>query len=325
MRFPPGPDALGGEYTFMCTGVHICARWIQSSPMPTLDSTAERLRARLSDGPPLLLPGCADPLTARIAADLGYEAVYASGAGISNAMLGLPDLGLATLTEMTDQVRRICDAIDIPVLVDLDTGHGNALNARRAIRAMESAGAAAIQIEDQVFPKRCGHFDGKAVVTIEEMRSKLTAVLDARRDPATVVIARTDAIAVEGFDRAIERANAYAEAGADLVFVEAPRTREQLEELPLRVASPLVVNMVEGGLTPLCGLDELERMGYRVILYANTALRAGMLAVQDALRRLRDEGGTAGFLDRLLSWEERQRLVGTPEFRELDARYATDD
>jgi 2-methylisocitrate lyase-like PEP mutase family enzyme len=289
------------------------------------ESIATRLRERLNGGPALLLPGCADALTARIAADLGYEAVYASGAGISNALLGLPDLGLATLTEMSDQVRRICDAVDVPVVVDLDTGHGNALNARRAVRAMESAGAAAVQIEDQVFPKRCGHFDGKAVIGTAEMRAKLTAVLEGRRDPATVVIARTDAIAVEGFDGAIERANAYADAGADLIFVEAPRTREQLEELPSRIDAPLVVNMVEGGMTPLVGLADLERFGYRVVLYANTALRAGMLATQEALRRLRDEGGTDGFVDRLLPWDERQRLVGTPEMRDLEARYATDD
>lgn len=292
--------------------------------MAPADTPAARLRARLAHGPPLLLPGCADALTARIAADAGHEAIYATGAGISNALLGLPDLGLATLTEMTDQVGRICDAVDVPVVVDLDTGHGNALNARRAVRAMETVGAAAIQIEDQVFPKRCGHFDGKAVVSRAEMIAKIAAALDARRDPGTVVIARTDAIAAEGFEAALERANAYADAGADLVFVEAPRTRQQLEDLPRRVGAPLVVNMVEGGLTPLLGADELGSMGYRVVLYANTALRAGMLAVQEALRRLRDERGSAAFLDRLIDWDERQRLVGTNEMRALESRYAAD-
>ena len=309
----------------MCTRVQPAVGWIQSVPMPPADSPAARLRARLSEGPPLLLPGCADAVTARIAADVGYEAIYASGAGISNALLGLPDLGLATLTEMTDQVRRICEAVEIPVVVDLDTGHGNALNARRAIRAMEAAGAAAVQLEDQVFPKRCGHFDGKEVVSRSEMLAKLAAVLDARRDPATVVVARTDAIAVDGFEAAIDRANAYAEAGADLVFVEAPRTREQLAELPRRVEAPLLVNMVEGGLTPVLGLDELSGLGYRVVLYANTALRAAMLASRDALRRLREDGGSAAFVERLLPWDERQRLVGTDEMRAVEARYATDD
>lgn len=292
--------------------------------MGSADTPAARLRARLDEGPPLLLPGCADALTARIAADTGYEAIYATGAGISNALLGLPDLGLASLTEMVDQVRRICDAVDIPVVADLDTGHGNALNARRAMRAMEAAGAAAVQIEDQVFPKRCGHFDGKEVVGAAEMGAKIAAVLDARRDAATVVIARTDAIASEGLDAAIERANAYAEAGADLVFVEAPRTRDELEALPRRVNAPLLVNMVEGGLTPLLDLDELAALGYRVVLYANTALRAGMLATQEALGRLRQDGGSAAFRERLVSWEERQRLVGTEELRGLEARYTTD-
>lgn len=294
-------------------------------PMAASDTLAARLRRRIDEGPPLLLPGCADALTARIAADVGYEAVYATGAGISNALLGLPDLGLATLTEMVDQVRRICDAVEIPVVVDLDTGHGNALNARRAVRAMEAAGAAAVQIEDQVFPKRCGHFDGKEVVSRAEMLAKLAAVLDARRDRSTVVIARTDAIAVEGFDAAVERANAYAEAGADVVFVEAPHTREQLVELPRRVQAPLLVNMVEGGLTPVLGLDELGTLGYRIVLYANTALRAAMLASRDALARLREDGGSAAFVERLMPWDERQRLVGTDELRALEQRYATDD
>lgn len=289
------------------------------APPPT---RAGRLRALLARDDPLLLPGCADAVTARIAADVGFEALYATGAGISNALLGLPDVGLATLTEIADQVRRMCDVVDLPVVADMDTGHGNAVNAVRATRMFERAGAAALQVEDQVVPKRCGHFDGKDVVPLDEMVAKLRAVLDARIDPQTVVIARTDALAVEGVDAAIERANAYAGAGADLVFVEAPITRELLAELPKRIAAPLVANMVEGGATPLCDVPELGEMGYRVVLFANTALRSAMQAVRSSLVVLREDGGSGRLLDALVDWDERQRLVGKPEIDRLEARYA---
>ncbi len=290
--------------------------------MPLSSTAAVRLRARLAEPSPLLLPGCADALTARIAVDVGFEALYASGAGISNAMLGLPDVGLASMTEVVDQVRRICDAVDVPVIADMDTGYGNPVNARRAVRALEGAGVAGIQVEDQVFPKRCGHFAGKDVIALDEMRAKLLAVLEGRRDPQTVVIARTDAIAVEGADAAIARANAYADMGADLVFVEAPPNSELLAELPRLVRAPLVANMVEGGLTPPASLTELGAMGYRVVLFANTALRAGMLAAHGALKTLRDEGTSANILDRLVGWEERQRLVGKPEIDDFEKRYS---
>ncbi len=282
---------------------------------------ASALRARLDEGSALLLPGCADALTARVAADVGFEAVYATGAGIANALLGVPDVGLATLTEVVDQVRRMRDAVEIPIVADMDTGFGNAVNAVRALTSLERAGAAGVQIEDQVFPKRCGHFAGKEVIPVGEMSAKLRAVLDARLDPDTVVIARTDAIATEGIDAAVERANTYLEVGADLAFVEAPPTREALAELPRRVRGALVANMVEGGLTPLCTLEELDAMGYRVALFANTALRSAMLGMRESLLALRADGGSAGFLDRLISWDERQRLVGKPEVDRLEARY----
>ena len=291
--------------------------------MSSASSPARILRVRLGRTEPLLLPGCADALTARIADDLRFEALYATGSGISNALLGQPDVGLATLTEIAEQVRRICDATDLPVVADLDTGHGNAINARRSVRLIEAAGAAGIQIEDQVFPKRCGHFSGKQVISPDEMCAKLASVLDGRRDPDTIVIARTDALAVEGVDGAVERANRYAEAGADLVFIEAPPTREIMAALPGLVRAPLVANMVEGGLTPLASVAELGDMGYRVVLFANTALRAAMLAVQTTLRQLRADGGSANVLHQLIAWDERQRLVGKPEIDELEARYAT--
>lgn len=287
-------------------------------------SPGGRLRRLLAGPGPLVLPGCADALTARLAVRAGFEAVYATGAGIANALLGLPDVGLTTMTEVVDQVARIAAAVDVPVVADIDTGYGNALNARRAVVEVERAGAAAVQIEDQAFPKRCGHFDGKEVVPLPEMLVRIQAARDARRDPALVVIARTDALAVEGFEAAVERGRAFAEVGADLVFVEAPRTLEQLAALPGLIPAPLVVNMVEGGRTPPASAAELGAMGYRVVLFANTALRAGALAVRDALAELRATGDSRGLADRLLSWEDRQDLVGLPEIEALEVRYRVD-
>jgi 2-methylisocitrate lyase-like PEP mutase family enzyme len=274
---------------------------------------------------PLVVPGCADALTARIAADVGFPALYATGAGISNALLGLPDLGLATFTEVLDQVARICAAVDVPVIADIDTGYGNALNTYRAVREFERAGVAAVQIEDQQFPKRCGHFTGTQTVAAAEMVGKIEAALDARRDDSLVVIARTDAIHAAGVDDAVKRARTYAQAGADLVFVEAPATAAVLEELPRLIDAPLVANMVEGGRTPLFDARQLGAMGYRVVLFANTALRASALAARDVLHALRQDGGSGAVLDRLLSWDERQRLVGLPELEERAARYAITD
>lgn len=280
------------------------------------------LRALLASPEPLLVPGCVDALSARVAVDVGFEAIYATGAGISNALLGAPDVGLATMTEISEQVRRICDAVDVPVIADMDTGYGNAVNAARAVRVFERAGAAAVQIEDQIFPKKCGHFDRMEVVSLAEMRGKLRAVLDSRLNPQTVVIARTDAIAAEGPEAAVERANAYADLGADLVFVEAPPSRELLAELPSRIRAPLVANMVEGGRTPLCDLAELGAMGYRVVLFANAALRASVHAMHRALATLREDGGSGRLLDTMISWQERQRLVGKDEIDRVQQTYA---
>ena len=284
----------------------------------------ERLRALLARSDPLVLPGCADALTARLAEAAGFDAIYATGAGFANSAFGLPDLGLTTMTEVVEAVARISSAVALPVVADLDTGFGNALNVRRAVTEIERAGAAAVQIEDQVFPKRCGHFEHKEVVPAAEMVAKVRAALDARRGAGLVVIARTDAIAVEGFEAAVERACAYAEAGADLAFVEAPESLEQLAALPGRIPVPLVANVVEGGLTPPLGAAELGVLGYRVVLFANTALRAAALAVRDVLGELRQSGDSRGFSDRLLPWSERQALVGLPELEALEARYRAD-
>jgi 2-methylisocitrate lyase-like PEP mutase family enzyme len=292
---------------------------------PAGAAMGRKLRDLIEAERPLVVPGCADALTARIATSVGFPALYATGAGISNALLGLPDLGLATFTEVLDQVARICAAVDVPVIADIDTGYGNALNTYRAVREFERAGVAAVQIEDQEFPKRCGHFTGTQTVSTAEMVSKIQAALDARRDGSLVVIARTDAIHGLGVDEAVERAGAYAKAGADLIFVEAPPTAEVLEALPRQIDAPLVANMVEGGRTPLFDARQLGAMGYRMVLFANTALRAGALAVRDVLRVLRQDGGSGAVLDRLLSWDDRQQLVGLPELQERAARYAIDD
>ena len=271
-----------------------------------------------------MLPGCADALTARLAERAGFEAIYATGAGIANTLLGVPDVGLTTMTEIADQVRRITAAVNAVVVVDIDTGFGNAINARRAVQEMERAGVAAVQIEDQVFPKRCGHFSGKDVISQAEMVAKLRAVLDARRDPDLVIIARTDAVAVEGFEAGVARARAYAHAGADLIFVEAATTDEQLAALPKLVPAPLVANMVEGGKTPLHSVAELGEMGYRAVIYANAAMRMGAAAVRDAFEEMRATGDTRGLLDRMLAREDRQALVGLPEVEALEARYRVD-
>lgn len=291
-----------------------------SAPTP-----ARRLRALLAgDGDPLVLPGAADALTARLAERAGFDAVYVTGAGIANVVLGAPDVGLTTLSEVVRQVEHIADAVEVPLLVDMDTGFGNAINARRAVRDLERAGAAGIQVEDQTFPKRCGHFAGKEIVPLPAMLAKLRAVLDARRDADTVVVARTDAIAVDGFEAAIERALAFVETGADVVFVEAPRTREELAALPGRIHAPLLANMVEGGKTPLATAAELGAMGYRAVLFANAAMRVAARAAGEALAELRRTGDAAPLIDRMLSWEDRQALVGLPEIEALERRYAED-
>lgn len=297
----------------------------RSSPDGSPGATpGQRLRALLDRPEPLVLPGCSDALTARLAVGAGFEAVYATGAGIANTLLGVPDVGLTTMTELVDQVARITAAVEVPVVADIDTGFGNAINARRAVVEFERAGVAAIQIEDQVFPKRCGHFSGKEIIPLAEMLAKLQAVLEARRDAGLVVIARTDALAVDGFEAAIERGRAFAEAGADVVFIEAPVLLDQLAALPGRVPAPLIANMVEGGHTPLFGADELGDMGYRIVLFANTAMRVGARAMRDALTELRVTGDSRPLQDRMLSWEDRQALVGLPEIEALEARYRVD-
>lgn len=289
--------------------------------MTALPSPGRRLRELLDSPEVLVLPGAADALTARIAVDAGFDAVYATGAGFANAGFGLPDVGLISSSEVVEHVRRICDVVDVPVVVDADTGYGGVLNVHRTVRALERAGAAAIQLEDQVEPKRCGHFDGQTVVPTADMVDKLTAALDARSDPDVVIIARTDAREREGFEAAMERAIAYAEAGADVVFFEAPRSREELAAIPQRVPAPCLVNIVEGGKTPLFSAADAQQLGFRIALYPNTALRVAAHAVQGAMAVLREQGTTESLVPQMLAWSERQRLVGLADAQEREAKY----
>lgn len=288
--------------------------------------TPSRLRALLQSGDlPLLLPGAPNALTARVIEEAGFEAAYVSGAGVTNTFLGMPDLGLMSVTELTSHVAAMADAVEIPLVVDADTGFGSALNVGRTVRALERAGAAAIQLEDQVAPKKCGHFVGKEVVSIDEMVGKIKAAVDAREDDDLVIVARTDALAIEGIGPACERANVYREAGADVLFVEAPTTLEQMREITSSVSGSHVANMVEGGLTPILSRDELAELGFSVALYANAAMRGAVRGMREVLGHLAKHGDTSEAAELMISWQDRQALVRKPEFDALDARYADEE
>ncbi|CAB4570864.1 unannotated protein [freshwater metagenome] len=271
----------------------------------------------------LTLPGAYDALSARLIQAEGFSAVYLTGAGLANSMLGVPDIGLVTVTELRDHVARVAETVDIPLVVDGDTGFGNAVNTYRTVRLLERAGASAIQLEDQVFPKKCGHFAGKAVISADEMAQKIHAAVDARQNDETVIIARTDARAVSTLEEAFERAELYREAGADVLFVEAPESVEELRTIGARFDVPLVANMVEGGKTPLCTVDELSEMGFSAVLFANAALRVSQRAISEMLKELHTTGSTNGRLDVMATWEERQSMVGKPFFDMLENKYST--
>jgi 2-methylisocitrate lyase-like PEP mutase family enzyme len=278
-----------------------------------------RLRQRIAAGPTLIVPGAANALGARVIEDTGFEAVYVSGAGIANTFHGTPDIGLVTLTELSAHVSAIRDAVKLPLLVDADTGFGNAVGVSHATRVLERAGADAIQLEDQQSPKRCGHFEGKRLIPVAEMVQKVHAALDSR-DGDLLIIARTDARASEGLEAAIDRANSYIDAGADVAFVEAPETLDEVQVLLDRVRAPQVINLVEGGRTPLVPVDQLS--GFRVALFANIALQGAVYGMQQALRELKAERAiTPAMASMIAGWHERQRLVRKPEFDELDRRY----
>lgn len=286
-------------------------------------SSASRLRQRLAAGPVLVAPGAHDALTARLVERAGFEAVYFTGAGFSYTHLGAPDLGLVTLTETAWRVGTVAEATRLPVIVDADDGYGGPFNVARTVRMLEAAGAAAIQLEDQVAPKRCGHLAGKQVVPADVMVGKIRAATDARRDPALVIVARTDARAVEGLDAALERAHCYREAGADVLFVEGPESREELVRVARELPPPVMVNMVEGGVSPLLPAHELESMGYRLVIFPGTAVRAAAAAILRALEVLRRDGSTDGLRDQMLSFRELNELLGLEDYRVREARYTS--
>jgi 2-methylisocitrate lyase-like PEP mutase family enzyme len=288
-----------------------------------VSSASRRLRSLLQSGRLLVLPGAANALTARIVEETGFEAVYLTGAGVANSFLGAPDIGLVSLAELVSHVSAIREAVELPLVVDADTGFGNAVNAWHAVRALERAGADAVQLEDQTFPKRCGHFAGKSVIGRGEMEQKIRAVVDARRNPDFVIIARTDAREVEGIEAACERANSYREAGADVLFVEGPRSADEIERIASTVAGPKLLNLVEGGVTPHLPQEHLQKLGFSIVLYANLALLGAIHGMQDALRHLRDGAGPET-RPPIATWDERQALVRKPQFDALERRYASD-
>jgi 2-methylisocitrate lyase-like PEP mutase family enzyme len=280
-----------------------------------------RLKTILAARSAAILPGTPNALFARLIAQHGFEAIYVTGAGIANMSYGFPDIGLVTLAELCDHVAAIADAVESPILVDADTGFGNPLNVMRAVRLLERAGAAGIQLEDQVFPKKCGHFAGKQVIPRDEMVQKIKAACDARHDGDLQVVARTDARAIEGIDAAIDRAQAYIEAGADATFVEAPLGADELARVARELAVPQIANMVFGGLTPPASRDELSALGFGGVLYANAALQAALLAVDDVMAALRRDGSLAQVADRLAGFEQRQCAVDKPHYDALEQRY----
>jgi 2-methylisocitrate lyase-like PEP mutase family enzyme len=282
----------------------------------------QQLKARLARRDAMLLPGCPNALTCRIAEDLGFEAAYVTGSGVTNTFLGLPDLSLITLTQLADHVAAMREVVNLPLVVDADTGFGNALSAGHTVKVLERAGANCIQIEDQVFPKRCGHFEGKEVVETVEFIAKIKAALDARDDPDFLIMARTDAIACTGYEDACERISLAFEAGADCLFVEAPRTLEEIRQLPQLADAPFLINLVYGGKTPILSQQELAKMGYAMALYAGAAVQSAIQGMQEVLGHILRTGSIDGVLDRVATFDERQRLVRKADYDALEQAYA---
>ncbi|HEY1269830.1 MAG TPA: isocitrate lyase/phosphoenolpyruvate mutase family protein [Candidatus Binatia bacterium] len=284
-------------------------------------SARKKLRELLARKKLLLAAGCFDGLSARLVEEAGFEAVYLSGGAVARSA-ALPDLGLMTMSEVIERARQVTSAVKIPVIADADTGYGNAVSVVRTVREFERAGVAAIHIEDQVAPKRCGHLDGKEVIPQAEMEAKIRAALQARGDPDFIVIARTDARAVHGIDDAIARARAFAKLGADAAFVEAAESENELEKIARELKDvPLIVNMTRGGKTPLLPAKRLEAMGYRVAIYPSDTQRAAMKAMQETLAVLKRDGSTDAMDDKMVSFRERDRIAGLEEWEKIEKDY----
>ncbi len=284
-------------------------------------STRKQLKQLVEARRGVLVPGAFNALSAKVVEDLGFEAIYVTGAGVTNMWFGMPDQGFMGLHEIAEHTARIRDAVQLPLIVDADTGFGNALNVVHTVRTLERAGADCIQLEDQVAPKRCGHFSGKEVISTEEAVSKIKAAVDARRDSDFLIMARTDAAATHGFEAAVERAQKFAEAGADILFVEAVTKPEEVRQLPQRLAKPQIMNMVIGGKTPIFNAEQLGELGYGIVLYANAALQGAVMGMQKALTQLRDAREVQESSGLVTPFAERQRLVGKSEWDALEQRY----
>lgn len=273
----------------------------------------------------LVAPGCFDGLSARLVEEAGFEAAYLSGGAVARSM-GIPDIGLVTMSESIERAVQVISAVKIPVIADADTGYGNAVNLVRTVQAFERVGVAAIHIEDQVTPKRCGHLDGKEVISLAEMKLKLKAALESRTDPDFCIIARTDARGVHGLDHAIARAKAFAELGVDAIFVEAPQSEEELAEIPRRLPGvALLVNVFKGGKTPMLPMQRLQQMGYRIAIYPSETQRAAIHAMRTALATLRRDGTTESIDEKLTSFKERDSVVGLDEWQKIERAYLAVD
>lgn len=273
------------------------------------------LKSRLKNSEILIAPGVYDGLTAALAQQAGFEALYLSGAAVAYTRLGRPDIGLTSVTEMADSMNLIRDRVDLPVIIDADTGFGNALNAQRTMRLYERAGANALQVEDQTYPKRCGHLSDKTLISKSEMVGKLQGMADARNSDETLIIARTDAIAVEGFEAAIERAEAYVEAGADVLFIEAPRSSDELNRVAnhFRGRIPLLANMVEGGATPIKSADDLEHLGFDIVIFPGGIVRALAHCAKAYYASLKANGSNTPFKDHMFDFDGLNEVIGTPD------------
>jgi len=284
-------------------------------------SSASKLRSLIKKNETIIAPGVYDGLSALIAKNAGFSVLYASGGAIARSM-GYPDIGLVTMTEVLASIARIVDTSKLPVIADADTGFGNAINVRRTIHEYERIGVAALHIEDQSFPKRCGHLDDKSLVSTEEMCTKIIAACESRQDPDCLIIARTDAIAVEGFDSAIKRAQSYIKAGADVIFIEAPETIEQIEAIAHQIPQPKLINMFSGGKTPLVPVEKLNELGYKIIIVPSDVQRASISAMQKTLSVIFQNGNTATIENQLSSFSEREKIIGTKNYFEDDKRAA---
>ena len=281
-----------------------------------------RLKQLLADQKLLMAPGAYDVLSAKVIEMAGFDAVYMTGYGTSASMLGQPDVGLLTMNEMVEHARNIAQAVDIPVLADGDTGYGNPLNIRRTVSEYERAGVCAIQLEDQVFPKRCGHMLGRKVIAMEEMVQKIKAATDARQDEDFVIIARTDARTSFGLEEALRRGQAYRDAGADVIFIESPENVEELKAInEAFLGTPTLANMIEGGRTPVLPAEELEALGFALAIYPTGPLYAATKAVKDYMAELKAAGTTMGRIDRMIPFEDFNQLIGLPEYVRLEERY----